>query len=116
MCCTAGAGRQRSAGHFSGIPFSRRSGWWAVQTARHLNNGSGGWNGEIRYKAWGETRYASSGTPTFRFTGQREALDVFVHYSTIQGEGFRNLNEGQRVEFSIQEGPKGLRAVQVQPA
>ena len=35
-------------------------------------NGSGGWNGEVRYRAWGETRYASSGTPTtFRFTGQR---------------------------------------------
>jgi len=72
MCCTAGAGRQRSAGHFCGIPFSGRSDWWAVQTARHLNNGSGGWNGEVRYKAWGETCYASSGTPTtFRFTGQR---------------------------------------------
>jgi CspA family cold shock protein len=38
---------------------------------------------------------------------------VFVHYSAILGDGFRNLNEGQRVEFSIEEGPKGLQAVSV---
>lgn len=36
--------------------------------------------------------------------------DVFVHYRNIRGEGFRSLNEGQNVEFSIQEGDKGLQA------
>lgn len=39
--------------------------------------------------------------------------DVFVHYSAIQGDGFRNLNEGQRVEFAIMHSPKGLQAVEV---
>ncbi len=39
--------------------------------------------------------------------------DVFVHFSAIQGEGFRTLDEGQQVEFSIQEGPKGLQAADV---
>ena len=39
--------------------------------------------------------------------------DVFVHYSGIVGEGYRNLNEGQRVEFSIEDSPKGPQAVQV---
>ncbi len=39
--------------------------------------------------------------------------DVFVHYSAIQGEGYRNLDEGQRVEFSIEDTPKGPQAVQV---
>ena len=39
--------------------------------------------------------------------------DVFVHFSAISGDGFRTLEEGQRVEFSIQQGPKGLQAAEV---
>ncbi len=39
--------------------------------------------------------------------------DVFVHYSAIVGEGYRNLDEGQRVEFTIEDTPKGPQAVQV---
>jgi CspA family cold shock protein len=39
--------------------------------------------------------------------------DVFVHFSAIQSEGFRNLDEGQRVEFSIEPSPKGPRAANV---
>jgi CspA family cold shock protein len=45
---------------------------------------------------------------------QREGGDdVFVHYSSIQGEGFRNLDEGDRVEFTIQSSPKGPQASDV---
>jgi CspA family cold shock protein len=43
--------------------------------------------------------------------GQEE--DVFVHYSAIRGEGYRNLNEGQRVEFTMEDTPKGPQAVDV---
>jgi CspA family cold shock protein len=39
--------------------------------------------------------------------------DVFVHYSAVQGEGYRNLYEGERVEFSIENNPKGPQAVDV---
>lgn len=39
--------------------------------------------------------------------------DIFVHYSAIQSDGYRSLNEGQRVEFTIEQGPKGLQASNV---
>ena len=39
--------------------------------------------------------------------------DVFVHYSGIRGDGYRNLHEGQRVEFVVEEGDKGLQAADV---
>jgi len=39
--------------------------------------------------------------------------DVFVHYSAIQGNGFKNLTEGQQVEFSVEQSPKGPHATQV---
>jgi len=39
--------------------------------------------------------------------------DVFVHYSEIEGGGFRSLSEGQRVEFEVEQGQKGLQAVRV---
>jgi len=39
--------------------------------------------------------------------------DIFVHYSSIQGNGYKTLTEGQRVTFEIEEGPKGLKAINV---
>ncbi|HKI55810.1 MAG TPA: cold-shock protein [Trueperaceae bacterium] len=39
--------------------------------------------------------------------------DVFVHFSAIQGEGFRNLNEGDEVDFDVEQGKKGLQAANV---
>ncbi len=41
--------------------------------------------------------------------------DVFVHQTEVEMEGFRTLTEGQRVEFSVEEGPKGLSAKKVRP-
>jgi CspA family cold shock protein len=40
--------------------------------------------------------------------------DVFVHFSAIRGEGYRNLNEGQRVEFLVEDTPKGPQAAEVE--
>jgi len=41
--------------------------------------------------------------------------DVFVHFSTIQGDGFKSLQEGQKVEFESAKGPKGMQATKVIP-
>jgi CspA family cold shock protein len=49
----------------------------------------------------------------YGFIERDEGDDVFVHYSAIEGEGFRTLYEGQEVEFEITEGPKGPQASKV---
>ncbi|NIS80309.1 MAG: cold shock domain-containing protein [Anaerolineales bacterium] len=54
-----------------------------------------------------------NGGKGYGFIEREDGDDVFVHYSAILGEGFRNLDEGQRVEFSIEQGPKGFQAVSV---
>ena len=54
-----------------------------------------------------------NGTKGYGFLSQEGGADVFVHFSAIQGEGYRNLEEGQKVEFTVQQGPKGLQAADV---
>jgi cold shock protein len=52
----------------------------------------------------------------FGFISQEGGEDVFVHHTAIQMEGFRTLKEGQRVEFDVVQGPKGLQAANVRAA
>jgi CspA family cold shock protein len=49
----------------------------------------------------------------YGFIGREDGEDVFVHFSAIQAEGYRKLEEGQQVEFSVESGPKGLQAANV---
>jgi len=49
----------------------------------------------------------------FGFIEQDDGNDVFVHYSAIEGAGFRTLAEGEEVEFEVVDGPKGLQASKV---
>jgi len=56
-----------------------------------------------------------NGAKGYGFISREGTDDVFVHYSAIQAEGFKTLDEGQRVEFSVEPGPKGLQAVSVVP-
>jgi cold shock protein len=46
----------------------------------------------------------------YGFIQRQSGEDVFVHYSAIQSEGYKTLNEGQAVEFEVKKGPKGLQA------
>ena len=49
----------------------------------------------------------------FGFLSREDGDDVFVHHTSIQGDGFKTLSEGQQVEFEVQDGPKGPQAVNV---
>jgi CspA family cold shock protein len=49
----------------------------------------------------------------YGFIARDAGEDVFVHYSSVEGDGFRTLREDERVEFAVEQGPKGLQATQV---
>ena len=51
----------------------------------------------------------------FGFISQADGPDVFVHFSAIAGEGYKNLEENQQVEFDVTQGPKGPQASNVRP-
>jgi CspA family cold shock protein len=50
----------------------------------------------------------------YGFIARESGKDVFVHYSAVKAEGYRSLGEGDRVEFTVEDGPKGPAAVDVQ--
>jgi cold shock protein len=54
-----------------------------------------------------------NGSKGYGFIARENGPDVFVHYSAIQSEGFRNLDEGQKVEFEVEQGNKGPQASNV---
>ena len=51
----------------------------------------------------------------YGFISQEDGPDVFVHHTAIQGEGYKSLQENQKVEFDLTEGPKGPQAANVRP-
>lgn len=56
-----------------------------------------------------------NGSKGYGFISREDGPDVFVHFSAIMTDGYRNLMEGQKVEFTIENGPKGLQAANVLP-
>lgn len=57
-----------------------------------------------------------NGSKGYGFIEREGGEDVFVHFSAIQGDGYRNLEEGQRVEFNVEQGAKGPQATNVTAA
>ena len=56
-----------------------------------------------------------NGNKGYGFISREDGPDVFVHYTAIASDGYRNLAEGQMVEFTVENGPKGLQAANVVP-
>jgi|TARA_B100000315_G_scaffold116241_1_gene106616 CspA family cold shock protein len=54
-----------------------------------------------------------NGSKGYGFISREEGSDIFVHFSAIGGDGYRTLEEGQKVEFTVTDGKKGLQAVDV---
>ncbi len=54
-----------------------------------------------------------NGSKGYGFITREQGDDVFVHYKAIAGEGYKSLEEGQQVEFDVEQGPKGLQAANV---
>ena len=54
-----------------------------------------------------------NGSKGYGFLARESGADVFVHFSAITGDGFKNLEEGQKVEFTVEKGPKGPQAASV---
>jgi cold shock protein len=52
----------------------------------------------------------------YGFIAGEDGVEVFVHFSAIQGEGFKSLAEGEKVTYDVQQGPKGLQAANVRKA
>ncbi len=63
-------------------------------------------------REFGIVKWFNSGKG-YGFIERESGDDIFVHYSAILGDGYRTLEEGQRVEFSVEESPKGLQAASV---
>jgi CspA family cold shock protein len=77
----------------------------------------------VRFLNFGEEKHMASGTVKW-FNGEKGfgfitqddgGADVFAHHSAIDATGFRNLEENQRVEFDVTQGPKGLQAANIRP-
>ncbi len=54
-----------------------------------------------------------NGAKGFGFIQRESGEDVFVHYKAISGDGYKTLNEGDKVQFDVEKGPKGLQASNV---
>ena len=77
-------------------------------------NWSGGRTEKRVFVAQGTVKFFNA-EKGFGFISREQGDDVFVHFSNIQGDGYKSLDEGQRVSFDIEQGQKGPQATKVTP-
>src|SRR5712692_5452994 len=99
-----GAARTHLQPLFYGLEAPRRPG---TKAPNSLNKRRG-----IAVKEQGTVKWFNA-TKGYGFIQRQSGEDVFVHFSAIQAEGYKTLNEGQAVEFEVRKGPKGLQAENV---
>jgi cold shock protein len=90
----------------------RRKSWVFLFTGNTKNKGHRTRSFEMSDRIIGTVKWFN-GSKGYGFIAREDGEDVFVHYSAIEGDGFRNLQEGQKVEFTVEKGPKGLQAAKV---
>jgi cold shock protein len=83
---------------------------WSVRAKAYRSPGGQGRRG-LRV-ASGHVKWFNS-EKGYGFIAQQGGPDVFVHFSAIEGSGYRNLEENEEVEFEVSQGPKGLQAANV---
>ena len=85
------------------------------QMSLRRKNKAGAEKGRVENMATGTVKWFND-AKGFGFITQEGGEDVFVHFSAVQGSGFKSLAEGERVEFEVTRGPKGLQAANVRKA
>jgi len=70
------------------------------------------WSNKMAERFQGTVKWFSP-SKGYGFIGREDGEDVFVHFSAIQMEGYKSLKQGQVVEFTVEDGPKGLQAAEV---
>jgi CspA family cold shock protein len=83
--------------------------------AHHPQLSAGPNSKEVLYMATGTVKWFNDAKGFGFITQDGGGEDVFCHHTAIQSEGFRTLAEGQKVEFEVKKGPKGLQAANVRP-
>jgi cold shock protein len=83
---------------------------WYRWITRHFGGTKRGKSGAAREK--GRVKWFNN-TKGYGFVERENGEDIFVHYSSILGNGYKSLEEGQAVEFTVTEGKKGLQATEV---
>ena len=91
---------------------SEQRGMWPRECASHLD-AAHDWAPGSRSMASGIVKWFNDAKGFGFITPDAGGKDVFVHHTAIQAEGFRSLAEGQKVEFDVQQGPKGPQAANV---
>jgi cold shock protein len=92
----------------------RPHGWPQVFMAKTVQKNLAGERKMSEERFVGTVKWFNA-TKGFGFIGHEGGEDVFVHFSAIEMEGYKRLEENRKVEFSVEQGPKGLQATNVRP-